>query len=67
MFFHLFTLCGARVSALVIVLSDSPCERIGKMGDLSDLESEQIVGERLAGASVDKNCHIIRCIESTSF
>jgi hypothetical protein len=26
----LFTLCSARVSALVIVLSDSTCERIGK-------------------------------------
>jgi hypothetical protein len=30
MFFHLFTLCNARFSELVIVLSDSPCERIGK-------------------------------------
>jgi hypothetical protein len=29
-FFRLFTLCSARVSALGIVLSDSPCERIGK-------------------------------------
>jgi hypothetical protein len=29
-FFRLFTLCSARVSALVIVLNDSPCERIGK-------------------------------------
>jgi hypothetical protein len=29
-FFHLPTLCSARVSALVIVLSDSPCERIRK-------------------------------------
>jgi hypothetical protein len=28
--FPLFTLCSARVSSLVIVLSDSPCERIGK-------------------------------------
>jgi hypothetical protein len=27
----LFTLCNARVSALVIVLSDSPRERIGKL------------------------------------
>jgi hypothetical protein len=25
-----FTFCSARVSALVIVLIDSPCERIGK-------------------------------------
>jgi hypothetical protein len=30
MFFSFFTLCSARVSELVIVLSDSPCERIGK-------------------------------------
>jgi hypothetical protein len=29
-FFHLFTISSARVSALLIVLSDSPCERIGK-------------------------------------
>jgi hypothetical protein len=27
--FHLFTLCSAYVSALVIMLSDSLCERIG--------------------------------------
>jgi hypothetical protein len=27
---QLFTLCSASFSALVIVLSDSPCERIGK-------------------------------------
>jgi hypothetical protein len=30
-FFRLFALCNARVSALVIVLSDSPCEGIGKL------------------------------------
>jgi hypothetical protein len=30
MFFYLFTLCCAHVSALVTVLSDSPCERLGK-------------------------------------
>jgi hypothetical protein len=29
-FFRLFTLCSARASVLLIVLSDSPCERIGK-------------------------------------
>jgi hypothetical protein len=29
-FFRLFTLCSARVSALVIVLSDSPREGTGK-------------------------------------
>jgi hypothetical protein len=37
------------------------------MGDLPDFERGQIVGARLAGASVTKNCHIIRCIESDSF
>jgi hypothetical protein len=30
MFVRLFVLCSARVSALVIMLSGSPCERIGK-------------------------------------
>jgi hypothetical protein len=30
-FFRLFTLCSARVSSLVIVLSDCPSERIGKL------------------------------------
>jgi hypothetical protein len=30
-FFSLFTLYSARVRPLVIVLSDSPCERIGKV------------------------------------
>jgi hypothetical protein len=30
MFFHLFILCSAYVSALVILLGDSMCERIGK-------------------------------------
>jgi transposase len=38
MFFCLFTFCSARVSALMIVLSD--------------FERRQIVGARLAGASV---------------
>jgi hypothetical protein len=30
MSFRLFTICSIRGSALVIVLSDSQCERIGK-------------------------------------
>jgi hypothetical protein len=38
---NLFTLCSAHVSALVVVLSDSPCERIRKW-DLSDFERGQI-------------------------
>jgi transposase len=35
------------------VVNNSQCERLGKR-DLSDLEGEQIVGARLAGASVTK-------------
>jgi hypothetical protein len=67
--FRLFALCSTRASALVIMLSDSPCERIGKRVDLSDFEIGQIVGVRLAGAleHCDENCHITRCIESDSF
>jgi hypothetical protein len=30
MLFLLFILSSARISALVIVLNDSPCEKIGK-------------------------------------
>jgi hypothetical protein len=37
------------------------------MGDLSDFERGQNVGEHLAGASVTKTCHIIRYIESDGF
>jgi hypothetical protein len=38
------------------------------MGDLSDSERGQVVGESLTGASVTKPAfHIIRCIESDSF
>jgi hypothetical protein len=40
-FFRLSTLCSARVSALIIVLSGSPC-----VGDFSDFERGQIVGAR---------------------
>jgi hypothetical protein len=38
-----------------------------KMRDMSNFEREQIVGVRLAGASVIINCHVIRRIESDSF
>jgi hypothetical protein len=58
MFFHLFTLCSDRVSALVIVLSDSPCEN-RKTGDLSDFERGQSVDARLAGASVTKTATLL--------
>jgi hypothetical protein len=49
MFFRLFTHCSARVCAFVIVLSYSPCERIGNWEDLSDFERGLIVCARLAG------------------
>jgi hypothetical protein len=47
-FFRLFTLCSGRVSALVVVLSDNPRERIGKW------ETCPIFGARLAVASLTK-------------
>jgi hypothetical protein len=56
-FLHLFTLCSARVSALVIVLSDSQCERIGKWETCPILK--QIIGARLAGASVTKTSTLL--------
>jgi hypothetical protein len=53
MLFRLFTLCSARVSALVIVLNDSPCEIIGKW-EAWPILKEKIFGAHLAGASVTK-------------
>jgi hypothetical protein len=61
LFFRLFTFCSAHCSALVIVLSDSPCESIGKW------EICPILKEDRSLVRVGKNCHIIRCIESYSF
>jgi hypothetical protein len=49
LFFHLFTIHSAHVSALVIVLSDSPCERIRKWETCLILKE---VGARLAETSV---------------
>jgi hypothetical protein len=40
----MFTLCSAHDSALVVVPSDSPCEKNQKMVDLSDFERGQIIG-----------------------
>jgi hypothetical protein len=54
MFFHLFTLCSARVSEAVIVLS--PCERIGKL-EICPILKEDIIDARLVGASVTKLPH----------
>jgi hypothetical protein len=43
----------------MIVLSDSPCERIGKMRDLFDFERGQIVGAHLAEASGAKTAKLL--------
>jgi hypothetical protein len=58
MFFHLFTLCNPHVSALIIVLSASPCER-KKVVDLSIFERVPIVGAHLAGESVEKTATLL--------
>jgi transposase len=55
MFYRLFTVCSARVSELMIGLSDSQCERLGKWKTCPILKRGQIVGARLAGASVIKS------------
>jgi RNase P/RNase MRP subunit POP5 len=60
-FFRLFTLCSARVSELVIVWSDSLCERIGKW----ETSSIQIVGARLVGASVTETATILSVSRAT--
>jgi hypothetical protein len=41
-FFRLFTLCSARVSALVIALSDSPREEIGKWETCPILKEDRL-------------------------
>jgi hypothetical protein len=59
-FFRLFALRSARVGTPVIVLSDSPCERIGKWRDFSYFERGQTVGACLAGISVTKTATLLR-------
>jgi hypothetical protein len=54
MFFGLLQFCSARVSELVIVLSDGRSEKNLKIRDLSDFERGQIVDARLYGAFVTK-------------
>jgi hypothetical protein len=60
-FFRLFTFS----SALVIVLSDSPCERIAKWETCPILKRT----DRWCAFNwsiCDKNCHVVRCSESDS-
>jgi hypothetical protein len=64
MFFCFFTLCSARVSACVIVLSDSLCEEIGKLGTCPLL---QIIGEHLAGAPVSKTDTLLGVSRVTAY
>jgi hypothetical protein len=56
MFFRLFILCSANVGALVIVLNDSPREKIGKL-ETSHFKRGQIVGTHSAAASATKLIH----------
>jgi hypothetical protein len=49
------------------MLSDSTCERIGKMGDLSNFERGQIAGVYLAEASVIKTATLLGVSRVTVF
>jgi hypothetical protein len=65
-FYRLFTLCSAYVSALVIVLSDNQCERIGKWETCLILKEDKwLVCVQLE--HLRQSCLIIRCIESDNF
>jgi hypothetical protein len=59
----LFTLCSASVSAFVIVLSDSPCQRSRKW-DSSECERGQIIGASLAAASVSKTATLLAVLRA---
>jgi hypothetical protein len=58
MFFHEFTLCSAHVSALVTVLNESPCERIGKWGGLLYIEKGCLKNHRTTAAQVTAELNI---------
>jgi hypothetical protein len=64
-FFRLFTFCSARVSVLFVIFRDSPCERIGKWETCPILKKGQIVGARLAAASVIKTAALLGALRAT--
>jgi hypothetical protein len=63
MFFHLFTLCNAHVSALVIVLSDSLCE--SENGRLVQFLKRTYCWWNLAGASMKKTAILLGVLRAT--
>jgi hypothetical protein len=62
----LFTLCTATVNAFQIVFSDSSYERTAKWENCHIFQRGQIVGVRLAVASLTKMA-TITCTQNTSF
>jgi hypothetical protein len=58
------SLCSAHISVSVIVLSDSVWKNL-KIGDLFDFEGEQMVGARLAKASVTKTAALLDVSRAT--
>jgi hypothetical protein len=65
MFFPLFTLCSGRVCVLVIVLSDSLCERIGKWETCPILKEGTDHWYDLAEASVTKTATLLGVLTVT--
>jgi hypothetical protein len=49
LFFRLLTLCCARASELVTLLSDNPCETVTKWDTCPILKRGRILDVRLAG------------------
>jgi hypothetical protein len=60
----IFTICNARVSALMLVLSDNPYERMRKWR-LCPILKENIVGARLTGISVIKTAMLLDVLRAT--